>query len=193
MEIARRLGLNVNYIITRLQTKAIVRSVKTEYLKGVIILASDNEKLLSLLKKMDSDPTITCPRKVSEPCTGCEFNTNDDKCDTYARKAAYLVANGILCPPCKVGDTVYEVIAYKNKANGNRVDGHIRPCVVKSIHLSDAHSKKDEPYITLGAGGSYLHGAYIKRVPIDEFGKSIFPSEEQAEQKLKEMRCEHAE
>lgn len=94
----------------------------------------------------------------------------------------------LLTLPCKMGDMVYEVIAYKNKANNNRIDGHIRPCVVKSIHLSDAHSKKDEPYITLGAGGSYLHGSYIKRVPIDEFGKSIFPNEEQAEQKLKEMR-----
>lgn len=92
--------------------------------------------------------------------------------------------------PCNIGDTVYEVIAYKNKANGNRIDGHIRPCVVKSIHLSDRYSKKDEPYITLGAGGNYLHGAYIKRVSIDEFGKSIFPSEDQAEQKLKEMRGE---
>ena len=99
----------------------------------------------------------------------------------------YLIENGVIVPPCKIGDTVYEVIAYKNKAN-NRIDGHIRPCVVKSIHLSDAHSKKDEPYITLGAGGSYLHGSYIKRVHIDEFGKSVFPNEDQAEQKLKEMR-----
>lgn len=65
-----------------------------------------------------------------------------------------LIDDGWIRPPCKIGDTVYEVIAYKNKANGNRIDGHIRPCVVKSIHLSDAHSKKDEPYITLGAGGS---------------------------------------
>ena len=104
--------------------------------------------------------------------------------------AVYLIENSVIVPPCKIGDTVYEVIAYKNKANGNRIDGHIRPCVVKSIHLSDRYSKKDEPYITLGAGGNYLHGAYIKRVSIDEFGKSIFPSEEQAEQKLKEVRGE---
>ena len=99
-----------------------------------------------------------------------------------------LIEEGVIVPPCKIGDTVYEVIAYKNKANNNRIDGHIRPCVAKSIHLSDRYSKKDEPYITLGAGGNYLHGAYIKRVSVDEFGKSVFPNEAQAEQKLKEMR-----
>ena len=105
--------------------------------------------------------------------------------------ADHLIANGVIVPPCKIYDTVYEVIAYKNKANKNRIDGHIRSCIVKSIHLSDAHSKKDEPYITLGAGGCYRNGAYIKRVHIDEFGKSVFLTKEQAEQKLKEMRGEN--
>lgn len=114
----------------------------------------------------------------------CDHETNKELVEYVAD---YLIDDGWIRPPCKIGDTVYEVIAYKNKAN-NRIDGHIRPCVVKSIHLSDAHSKKDEPYITLGAGGCYRNGAYIKRVHIDEFGKSVFLTKDQAEQKLKEMR-----
>lgn len=118
-----------------------------------------------------------------------EYTDNNNGGGNNHGRADHLIENGVIFPPCKIGDTVYEVIAYKNKANNNRIDGHIRPCIVKSIHLSDAHSKKDEPYITLGAGGSYLHGSYIKRVPIEEFGKSVFPNEEQAEQKLKEMRA----
>ena len=35
--IVQLLGLNVNYIITRLQTKATVQNAKKEYRKGVMI------------------------------------------------------------------------------------------------------------------------------------------------------------
>lgn len=86
--------------------------------------------------------------------------------------------------PCKVGDTVYEVITYKNKEK-NRIDGYIRSCIVTSIHLSKRYSKKDAPYITLGADGHYLHGGYIKRVPLEAFGETVFCTREEAEQALK--------
>lgn len=99
--------------------------------------------------------------------------------------ADYLLANGVIVPPCNLGDTVYEVITCKNKAN-NRIDGHIRSCIATSIHLSKRCSKKDEPYITLGADGHYLHGGYIKRVSLEAFGETIFLTQEEAERALKE-------
>lgn len=91
-----------------------------------------------------------------------------------------------IVPPCKMCDAVYEVITCKNKAN-NRIDGHIRSCIVTSIHLSNRYTIKDAPYITLGASGSYLHGGYIKRVPLEVFGTTVFLSREEAERALEEM------
>lgn len=64
------------------------------------------EKLKELLRGINAAPEITCPRFNKEGCKGCEFDKGC-VCDVEGREAAYLLANGVLCPPCKVGDTVY--------------------------------------------------------------------------------------
>lgn len=99
--------------------------------------------------------------------------------------ADYLLANGVIVPPCKMGDTVYEVITCKDKLN-NRINGHICSCIVTSIHLSNRYTIKDAPYITLGADSTYHHGNYRKRVPLEAFGTTVFLTREEAEQALKE-------
>ena len=43
----------------------------------------------------------------------CKLCTDDDSCELcYAKKLAdHLLANGVIVPPCKVGNTVYEIDA----------------------------------------------------------------------------------
>ena len=137
-------------------------------------MASDNEKLISLLKKMDSDPTITCPRKVSEPCTGCEFNTNDDKCDTYARKAAYLIENGVVVPPVKLGSKQKVYIPIKNS-------NVILITKVYGIGVDDEGDFVINP-----------KEYHEKVISINGYnlGETVFLTKSEAEQKLKEMRGE---
>lgn len=73
------------------------------------------DRLIELLRKMDENATITCPRYSNsanlDTCEGCQYNQEDGSCDYTARDADYLLANGVVVPPCKVGDMVY-VIKY---------------------------------------------------------------------------------
>lgn len=67
------------------------------------------KKLKELLRGINAAPEITCPRFNKEGCKGCKFDKGC-VCDIEGREAAYLLANGVLCPPCKVGDTVWAII-----------------------------------------------------------------------------------
>jgi hypothetical protein len=102
----------------------------------------------------------------------------------YDQIADYLLENGVIVPPCKVGDVVYELITIKDKST-KKINSHIVSRVVTSVHLSNRYSDKDKPYITLSAETFYKNGAYIKRVPIEAFGVTVFGTEREAEQKLK--------
>jgi hypothetical protein len=98
--------------------------------------------------------------------------------------ADHLIENGVIVLPCKVGDVVYELITIKDKST-KKINSHIVSRVVTSVHLSNRYSDKDKPYITLSAETFYKNGAYIKRVPIEAFGVTVFGTERDAEQKLK--------
>ena len=139
---------------------------------------NDNEILISLLRKMDSDPTITCPRKVSEPCDGCEFNTNDDKCDTYARKAAHLVANGVIIPPVSLGQTIFIL-----EDIGIQTLPEIVSLNVYRINFTISEDGLDCHIVCVTEIRSIQH------IKGEDFGKTVFLTKAEAEQKLKEMRA----
>lgn len=68
------------------------------------------ERLIELLRSYNVAPEKTCPRfGTGENCEGCKYCRDDIGCDYIAREADYLLANGIIVPPCKVGDTVFFV------------------------------------------------------------------------------------
>ena len=82
--------------------------------------------------------------------------------------ADYLLANGVIVPPCKVGDVVYCLIqGFDNplKANVKRIviqeSGVVLSCSVLGYF-----------------GQSYM---------ATDFGKTVFLTEEEAEAKLKEL------
>ncbi|MBO5060257.1 MAG: hypothetical protein J6C82_05020 [Clostridia bacterium] len=99
------------------------------------------------------------------------FNPLNDVC--IEKLADHLLANGVLVPPCKVGDTVYEALP--------RV-GHIRSNKVVGFHLgrfTNIRGQKRKEYLICYSDFSLTH------IDIDKFGKTVFPAKEEAEQVLK--------
>ena len=96
--------------------------------------------------------------------------------------ADYLLANGVIVPPCKVGDTVYAL-----KENGTIVKG-----IAESIHQNLVGNEQGRWIVTSWfndyyadskkAGfecGTHLYSSF------DDFNKTVFLTREEAEQALK--------
>lgn len=90
--------------------------------------------------------------------------------------ADYLLENGVICPPCKVGDTVYIPWEYA-ETNG------IAFFVVTSMVFDDK-----KPYIVTNFESDdeifsaiHNHGVFC----FDDFGKTVFSTKEEAEKVLK--------
>lgn len=70
---------------------------------------NQTDRLKNLLQKIEKEPETTCIKLHSEdPCENCKYDQGN-RCNQTARKADYLIKNGVFCPPCKVGDTLYTV------------------------------------------------------------------------------------
>lgn len=80
--------------------------------------------------------------------------------------ADHLIKNGVVVPPCKVGDTVYYPYEY-----GNVV---LEKTVIKIV------IEKEDRWLDIG----------VSFLPFENIGKTVFLTKEEAEQKLKEMRGE---
>lgn len=81
----------------------------------------------------------------------------------YDRAAEYLLANGVIVLPCKIGDMVWAIRDYK---------GIKQP---QEGIVSDMYFTKDMS----------LH-IVVKYVARGEFGKTVFLTREEAEEKLRE-------
>ena len=90
--------------------------------------------------------------------------------------ADYLLANGVIVPPCKVGDTVYRVMADK------RIK---QPYEYKVIGF---WYSADETCNNLHLV-RYVNGVFESSmsVPFTEFNRILFLTKEEAEEKLKEL------
>ncbi len=87
--------------------------------------------------------------------------------------ADYLLANGVIVPPCKVWDSVFFIV----KKNGRK---EIEHGFVKKILVY-----KD----SMSISGGMFTGDFFKRqqffAPCENFGKTIFLTREEAERALK--------
>lgn len=106
-------------------------------------------------------------------------NTKGANCDLEREHlfADYLLANGVIVPPCKVGDDVYIPWHY----NGTRgiayfeVTHIIMDC--KESYVKTDFATDDEGFWDLCNGGKFY---------FDDFGKTIFLTKKEAEKALKE-------
>lgn len=79
-----------------------------------------------------------------------------------------IIDEGVIVPPCKVGDTLYDI--YESLSNG---ETDIQEIEVKVINVRiDARNK---PCLIIGN----------KYIAFDEIGKTVFLTEEEAEKELK--------
>ena len=101
---------------------------------------------------------------------GCRTFEQQYYKSTITKIADFLLANGIIVPPCKVGDTAY-VVDY------TRLGNMIFECEIEEIsHFSYG------TYYYLNWG---LHIPRFKACQEDSFGKTVFLTREEAEQALK--------
>ena len=84
--------------------------------------------------------------------------------------ADYLIANGVIVPPCKVGDIVYKIMDIES------VHRQILEVEVLSIRIED----KMKFFVKTVKNYLYCYDEYS----IDDFGKSVFLTREEAEQAL---------
>ena len=82
-----------------------------------------------------------------------------------AMLADHLIANGAIFPPCKVGDTVYRLVACPP-----RVSKYTWEIVEIKIFADEIHLVDDSDNV----------------FSADEIGKTVFPTKEEAERALKE-------
>lgn len=80
--------------------------------------------------------------------------------------ADYLLANGVIVPPCKVGDTVWFI---RNDIKSEIIETNVEKVVLKHGGL----------YIKLGCNAMY-------ETTCNSIGKTVFLTKEEAEQALKE-------
>ena len=101
------------------------------------------------------------------------FNVYQECDDETVAIADYLLANGVIVPPCKVGDTVYVIIDIDNPAR------RMLECKVISVSMEETgmhfQFQTVKKYL-------YRYGNF----DIDDVGKTVFLTREQAEQALAE-------
>ena len=98
-----------------------------------------------------------------------QYGLTGDACDHYKDKSLFVEL------PCKVGDTAYCIITRAKYIQGHKVVG---------FHLGDfptlrGHKRKE--YLVCYSNYTLYH------LDIEQIGKTIFFTKEEAEQKLKEL------
>ena len=129
------------------------------------------ERLVELLNKFKYDCLLSCKDG---------FITVKKDCDTCVMEqlADYLLANGVIVPPCKVGD---EVWVYNQLAN------QIYKNVVVCIKTRGTSKNKN----TILFEYRNVHGeTSCRKFKWSQIGKQVFLTREAAEAKLKESESE---
>ena len=115
---------------------------------------SDRERLIEIIRIGKVKFCDVCDHKESLECDDCENELI----------AEYLLANGVIVLPCKIGDTVWAI-------RDNKGIKHPQVGIV-----SDMHFTKDMS----------LH-IVVKYVARGELGKTVFLTRAEAEAKLREV------
>lgn len=97
--------------------------------------------------------------------------------------ADYLLANGVIVPPCKVGQTVFRIV----KLYGDR-----KPIIVEGevfeIALTHENCEIKKRFYFLEKGGNKIINRYSLWLDFDEIGKTAFFTKEESKKALEEMK-----
>ena len=127
------------------------------------------DRLIKLLKQSEEKCNKT--KHCDKECSG--YGKGMD-CTNY-NTADYLLANGVIVPPCKIGDTVYKVV------NDKRVK-HPYECKVVGFWYSADETCNDIHLVR------YVNDVFDSSfsIPFTDFDKTVFLSREDAEKALAE-------
>lgn len=119
---------------------------------------TDRDRLIELIgSQICDDYSLTCDEWEPHSCEKCYVNN----C-TVGKLADYLLSNGVIVPPCKVGQTIYRI------GNGKIWEWDI---TVIEVYPDEIALVDD--------GDNYIKPS--------EIGKTVFLTKEEAEAKLKEL------
>lgn len=130
------------------------------------------DKLIELCENL----ILSCKASL---CEDCEHNNIDYPHCMSVHFADHLLANGVIVPPCKVGDTVYRVV--EPLIDDSFV---IEGIVFEYAESFEAGKTKKRIYFW-AKGEDFTRRAYSLWLEISEFGKTVFLTKEEAERALK--------
>ncbi len=148
------------------------------------------DRLVELLRKVDENPTITCPRCNADvgldACNGCQYDKEDGSCDYTSRAADYLLANGVIVPPCKVGDIVYATKGcfYLPHATQIKEDSIITCEIIAVKETKKGKFLLLKPLIEEAFNMRSSNGWF----PFSSIGKTIFLTKEAAKQAIAKIK-----
>ena len=101
--------------------------------------------------------------------------------DKYNEAVAdYLLANGVIVPPCNVGDTVYFV----NRFFTN--DPRINECEADALHITSGKNQLGHKKPSHALVRNKSMRSLSSRIPFEDFGITAFLTIEEAEKALAE-------
>lgn len=75
------------------------------------------DRLIELIKDVECHPEKTCPNLYNDDdCPSCIYD-EAGLCNSFARKADYLLENGVIVPPFKLGQKVWYISRPRRKKN----------------------------------------------------------------------------
>ena len=112
---------------------------------------------------------------------------------TFSETADYLINNGVIVPPCALGDTVYCLLFHRDTESYPKKTvaySYLEETVV-GVHICDSRlrknavtDKKYRDYLITQVG---CHNAF-RHIPMNKIGKTVFLSKEEAEQALNKAK-----
>ena len=129
------------------------------------------DRLIELLKKAELKETYTASN--GKPVTSIQRRIVD--MSEVNVLADHLLANGVIVPPCKVGDKVYFV-------SDSPINLSVRANTIYEAHVSRTVTTQYGTTLVV-----QIHNSYgCTEIPdINDFGKTVFLTREEAEKALK--------
>ena len=131
---------------------------------------TEREKLIELLKNPHKAELL---RQM-----GVDIHAYQGNC-IEAMIADFLLANGVIVPPCKVGDTVYVPWRYAFQRGIAMVE-------VQEIKLYDTNQSHCMFFIDMESDDEYFNQSFGGWKTEQSIGKTVFLSREDAEKALAE-------
>lgn len=128
----------------------------------------------------DNDPRIITALNLAALLDKSHERFKGQEAISTLDMAQFLTENGVILPPVKCGDKIYELISPKGK------EPYFITAVVCAVHIADGSRNscqhKRESYILAECPNT----KYTKKYLLSKFGKTVFTSLEETMEAIKE-------